>query len=137
VRDDVHLALDDALRLHHELGDGDVVLVALAARLADRFRVRLADGDDGLNAVPHPLAAAVALPYAPAERFSGTTRYGPLDLIRLSLDGLTAFTKWPLRAVSLFGLLLAIPALMYGGLLTIRYLLFGHEVGGRRRVGPL
>lgn len=72
----------------------------------------------------------VALPYTPAERFSGITRYGSLDLIRLSLDGLTAFTKWPLRAVSLMGLMLAIPALVYGALLTIRYLLFGHEVGG-------
>ncbi len=72
----------------------------------------------------------VALPYTPDERASGQTRYGPLDLLRLSLDGLTAFTKWPLRAVSLAGLLLAIPALCYGLLLIISYFLFGNDVSG-------
>ena len=66
----------------------------------------------------------VALPYTPEDRTVGVTRYGALDLIRLSLDGLTAFTKWPLRAVSLAGLLLAIPALLYAILLIASYFLF-------------
>ena len=72
----------------------------------------------------------VALPYTPEDRTVGVTRYRPLDLIRLSLDGLTAFTKWPLRAVSLAGLLLAIPALLYGILLIASYFLFGNDVSG-------
>jgi glycosyltransferase involved in cell wall biosynthesis len=72
----------------------------------------------------------VALPYTPEDRTVGVTRYGALDLIRLSLDGLTAFTKWPLRAVSLAGLLLAIPALLYGTLLIASYFLFGNDVSG-------
>lgn len=72
----------------------------------------------------------VALPYLPDDRTLGVTRYGPLDLIRLSLDGLTAFTKWPLRAVSLAGLLLAIPALLYGVFIAASYFLFGNDVSG-------
>jgi glycosyltransferase involved in cell wall biosynthesis len=72
----------------------------------------------------------VALPYVPDDRTLGVTRYGPLDLIRLSLDGLTAFTKWPLRAVSLAGLLLAIPALLYGVFIAASYFLFGNDVSG-------
>jgi glycosyltransferase involved in cell wall biosynthesis len=72
----------------------------------------------------------VALPYVPHDRTLGVTRYGPLDLIRLSLDGLTAFTKWPLRAVSLAGLLLAIPALLYGAFIAASYFLFGNDVSG-------
>ncbi len=72
----------------------------------------------------------VALPYTPEDRTVGVTRFGALDLIRLSLDGLTAFTKWPLRAVSLAGLLLAIPALLYAILLIASYFLFGNDVSG-------
>lgn len=72
----------------------------------------------------------VALPYIPEARTIGATRFGAIDLIRLSLDGLTAFTKWPLRAVSLMGLLLAIPALLYGSFLIVSYFLFGNDVSG-------
>lgn len=72
----------------------------------------------------------VALPYSPADRTVGVTRYGPLELLRLSFDGLTAFTKWPLRAVSLAGLLLAIPALLYGAFIAASYFLFGNDVSG-------
>ena len=73
---------------------------------------------------------AVAVPFTPAARASGHSHYSPLQLIRLSLDGLTAFTTWPLRAVSLLGFALASLALLYGGYLTASYLLFGHELGG-------
>jgi hypothetical protein len=34
----------------------------------------------------------------PEARAFGRSRFSPLRLIRLSLDGLTAFTTWPLRA---------------------------------------
>ena len=117
---------------------------------ADRFEVPAGAGDfrlmdrkvvDALLALPERnrflkgLYAwvgfrTVAIPYVPDERTIGATRFGALDLIRLSLDGLTAFTKWPLRAVSLAGLLLAIPALCYGGFLTLSYFLFGNDVSG-------
>ncbi|MEO5732119.1 MAG: glycosyltransferase family 2 protein [Rubrivivax sp.] len=72
----------------------------------------------------------VAVPYEPCDRAHGRSRFGPLQLMRLSLDGLTGFTTWPLRAVSAMGLLLALPALGYGVYLTAWYLMFGHQVSG-------
>jgi polyisoprenyl-phosphate glycosyltransferase len=53
-----------------------------------------------------------------------------MRLIRLSLDGLTSFSTLPLRAVSLLGFALAIPALVYSGYLTLSYLFYGHDVSG-------
>ncbi|OWQ88571.1 glycosyltransferase [Roseateles aquatilis] len=71
-----------------------------------------------------------ALPYTPAPRAHGRSKFRPLRLAQLALDGLTAFTNWPLRAVSACGILLALPALLYGGYLTAMYLLYGHNVSG-------
>jgi len=73
---------------------------------------------------------AVAMPYTPEARAKGRSHYSALQLVRLSLDGLTAFTNWPLRAVSMVGFALAALALIYGGYLTASYLINGHEVGG-------
>ena len=46
---------------------------------------------------------AVAVPYTPDERLHGRSRFGTLRLVMLALDGLTAFTMWPLRAASVVG----------------------------------
>jgi glycosyltransferase involved in cell wall biosynthesis len=73
---------------------------------------------------------AVAVPYLPAARGHGSSHFSPLRLIHLSLDGITAFTTWPLRAVSAVGSTLALGAFVYGGYLTLRYLLYGHDVSG-------
>jgi glycosyltransferase involved in cell wall biosynthesis len=73
---------------------------------------------------------AVAVPYAPDPRLHGRSHFSPLRLVRLSLDGLTAFTTLPLRAVSAAGFALALLAFAYGAYLTVSYLLYGHEVGG-------
>lgn len=73
---------------------------------------------------------ALAVPYVPEERLHGTTTFSPWRLIRLSIDGLTGFTTWPLRAVSGMGFVLAFLALLYGAYLTVAYLLYGHDVSG-------
>ncbi len=73
---------------------------------------------------------AVALPYTPAPRAEGKSSFNARRLVRLAMDGLTAFTTWPLRAVSVAGLMLAIPAFAYGAFVAINYLLFGNEVSG-------
>jgi glycosyltransferase involved in cell wall biosynthesis len=73
---------------------------------------------------------AVAVPYVPAPRAHGRSHFSPLRLIHLSLDGLTAFTTWPLRAVSALGFMLALMAFGYGGYLSLDYLLNGHGVSG-------
>jgi glycosyltransferase involved in cell wall biosynthesis len=71
-----------------------------------------------------------ALPYEPAQRIHGQSRFGTWRLIRLALVGLTAFTTWPLRMVSLIGCVFACLSLAYGCYLVINYLINGNGVSG-------
>lgn len=73
---------------------------------------------------------AVAVPYQPDPRASGQSRFDLWRLLRLSFDGLTAFTTWPLRALSLTGTALALAGFAYGGYEAVNYLLFGNPVSG-------
>lgn len=73
---------------------------------------------------------AVAVPYVPQERAHGRSHFSPMRLIRLSLDGLTAFTTWPLRAVSAIGFALALLSFLYGAYLSVEYLVQGHPISG-------
>ncbi|PND30529.1 glycosyltransferase [Achromobacter pulmonis] len=104
-------------------------------RLMDRSVV------DALNALPERtrfmkgLYAWVgfkgeALAYTPDERMHGDSRFSGMRLFRLALDGLTAFTTWPLRLVSLVGVAFALMALAYAAYLVADYLLSGNPVSG-------
>lgn len=73
---------------------------------------------------------AIAIPYEPEDRASGNSHFSALQLIALAFDGLTSFTTWPLRAVSLIGFMLALIAFSYGVFLIAWYFLFGHDVSG-------
>jgi polyisoprenyl-phosphate glycosyltransferase len=117
---------------------------------ADRFEVPAGAGDfrlmdrrvvDALLALPERNRfmkglyawvgfTSVAVPYVPDARAHGRSHFSPWRLIRLSLDGLTAFTTWPLRAVSMLGFALALLAFVYGGYLTVSFVLYGHGVSG-------
>ena len=73
---------------------------------------------------------SVPLPYTPDARANGTTRYNTWRLIRLALTGLTAFTTWPLRMVSLLGCIFALLSFAYGGYLVLDYLVNGNHISG-------
>ncbi len=73
---------------------------------------------------------AVALPYTPAPRAQGRSRFNVFQLLHLAIDGLTAFTTWPLRMISVVGLLLAVVTFVYGGYLMVEYLMDGNPVTG-------
>lgn len=73
---------------------------------------------------------SVAVPYVPPPRASGRSHFSLWKLFRFSLDGLTGFTTWPLRGVTLVGLLMALFGFGYGGFLSLDYLMFGHPVSG-------
>lgn len=73
---------------------------------------------------------AVAVPYTPAARAHGRSHFSALRLAALAMDGLTSFTTWPLRAVSLTGMALALAAFAYGAFLTGSYFAYGHHVSG-------
>jgi glycosyltransferase involved in cell wall biosynthesis len=72
----------------------------------------------------------VAVPYDVAPRASGKSRFGLRQLTRLSLAGITAFTTWPLRAVSMAGVVLAFVAFGYGLAVVFDYLYNGNPVSG-------
>jgi glycosyltransferase involved in cell wall biosynthesis len=99
-------------------------------RLLDRKAV------DAINALPERnrlmkgLFAWVGfrtalVPFQPASRIAGHTKFTWTRLLRLAFTGLTSFTIVPLRLVSLAGLLISGTSLFYAG-----YLLFEHYVEG-------
>jgi glycosyltransferase involved in cell wall biosynthesis len=71
-----------------------------------------------------------ALPYTPDARAHGTTHYSGLRLINLALTGLTAFSNMPLRLWSVFGLILAMLSLGYGGYVSLAYFIDQRPVAG-------
>lgn len=73
---------------------------------------------------------SVAIPYEPAERAVGKTHYNALKLIAFSIDGLTAFTTWPLRVASIAGMLMAMMAFVYGAYVIVDFLIYGNQVSG-------
>ncbi len=68
--------------------------------------------------------------YEPPPRLHGTTRFKPLRLLRFAIDGLTAFTTWPLRVMSLAGLVLSALSFSYGLIIVVSHLLWGDPVQG-------
>lgn len=68
--------------------------------------------------------------YSPPGRLHGKSRFRPLKLFRFAIDGLTSFTTWPLRMLSLVGVLLSLGAFLYGLIIVILHLLHGDPVQG-------
>lgn len=73
---------------------------------------------------------SVAIPYEPAERATGTSHYNALKLIAFSIDGLTAFTTWPLRVASIAGMVMAVLGFFYGIYVILDHELYGSAVEG-------
>ena len=74
--------------------------------------------------------SAEGVPYDPDMRGEGGSKFSLLRLVRLSVDGLTGFTTWPLRLASVAGVVLAAMSLVYGAWLVASYSLYGHAVSG-------
>lgn len=72
----------------------------------------------------------VALPFVPAERFSGQSSFSLRRLGALALLGLTSFTTLPLRIWSITGGCISVLAIGYGLWITLETLLFGNPIGG-------
>ena len=71
-----------------------------------------------------------AIEYMPPERLHGTSHFGFFRLARFAIDGITAFSTWPLRALSLSGALVALLAFGYGTYLILEFLFIGNQVSG-------
>ncbi len=70
------------------------------------------------------------LPYTPAERRAGKTRFSGRRLRALAYTGITAFTNAPLRLWSGVGAAAALIALAYGAYVIVQDWFFGHDVPG-------
>lgn len=71
-----------------------------------------------------------AIPYTPPERLHGISRFKPVKLFRFAVDGLTAFTTWPLRLLSITGLALSVLSFLYGLVVIVSHWLYGDPVRG-------
>lgn len=68
--------------------------------------------------------------YHPPERLHGTSTFKPFKLFGFAIDGLTAFTTWPLRVLSVAGIVISLLAFAFGAFTVIKHLLFGDPVQG-------
>lgn len=71
-----------------------------------------------------------SITYLPASRQHGESHFNAFKLLRLALAGLTAFTTWPLRAVSLIGFAISLCSFAYGLYIVCEYLMFRNPVDG-------
>ena len=74
--------------------------------------------------------ASCAVPYDRAPRAAGETKWNYRRLWTLSLDGITSFTTLPLKVATWLGLGTAAAALVYGGWVVVKALVFGDPVPG-------
>ena len=70
------------------------------------------------------------IPYTPAPRAHGRSRFSVLRLLALALTGVTAFSTLPLRLWSGVGAAVALCAIGYGGYITVEHLINGNPVPG-------
>jgi glycosyltransferase involved in cell wall biosynthesis len=68
--------------------------------------------------------------YSPPERLHGTSRFKPFKLFRFAIDGITAFTTWPLRLLSVSGIGLSVLSFIYGLYIIVKHWMYGDEVQG-------
>lgn len=68
--------------------------------------------------------------YSPTERLHGHSSFKALRLFGFAIDGLTAFTTWPLRLLSITGIGLSLLSFAYGLFIVIKHLIYGDPVQG-------
>ncbi len=73
---------------------------------------------------------SVAVLYDRAPRYAGKTSFNYWKLWNFALEGITSFTVMPLKVATYLGLVTALFALGYGGLMVLRTLVFGNPVPG-------
>ncbi|MDR3515896.1 MAG: glycosyltransferase family 2 protein [Azospirillaceae bacterium] len=71
-----------------------------------------------------------SIPYIQGERTAGATKWGLLKLIRFSIDGLTAFSTFPLRVWSAVGAVISAFAFFYIVVRLLRTAIYGIDVPG-------
>lgn len=73
---------------------------------------------------------ARAVEFVPAERAHGETNFGLSRLLSLAITGLTAFSKVPLRLVSMLGIVVSLGSLCFGLWIVAEKALLGNPISG-------
>lgn len=71
-----------------------------------------------------------AIDYEPDERIAGETKWSFWNLLVFSLEGITSFSIVPLRVTILLGMMIAIPAALYGFWIVVKTLVAGVDIPG-------
>lgn len=71
-----------------------------------------------------------SIPFEPNRRYAGKTKWSLVNLISLSIEGITSFSTAPLRIATIFGLLCALVSFVYALWITLRTLIYGEPVTG-------
>jgi glycosyltransferase involved in cell wall biosynthesis len=74
--------------------------------------------------------STVGVPFEPAPRAAGVSTFSTGRLISLALDGITAFTAWPLRLAAFMGVIISMAALGYGIWIIFEWLWIGQPIPG-------
>lgn len=75
-------------------------------------------------------ASKVVIPYKPAPRFAGTSKYTFKKMLELASNGVMQFSEKPLQIAMNIGLLMAIASILYGGVVILRYFMGDYAVSG-------
>lgn len=70
------------------------------------------------------------IPYMPQSRQAGQSSFNARSLWRLASAGLTSFTTWPLRAVSVVGFAVSMCSFLYGLYIVIEHMFYDNPVKG-------
>lgn len=73
--------------------------------------------------------------YSPQKRFDGKTKFSPLKLINLAIDGIISISIRPLRLAIYIGIIISFLSIIYGISLVIEKIKFGIPVPGFATLG--
>jgi glycosyltransferase involved in cell wall biosynthesis len=71
-----------------------------------------------------------AVPYQRDPRFAGVTKWNYWKLWNFALEGITSFSVAPLKIITYLGLLIAVAAFIYAGIIIYKTVVFGEPVRG-------
>lgn len=73
---------------------------------------------------------SAVIDYDRQPRFAGKTKWNYIKLLGLSVEGITSFTIFPLRVVTIVGLFVALLSFVYGSYYLVRTLIYSDSVAG-------
>lgn len=73
---------------------------------------------------------SIGVSYMPDDRQGGSSSFSFVKLFNFALDGITAFSSLPLRIWSYIGMVFALGAFIYGGVLIVDTIIFGRDLPG-------